>query len=95
MKTASLFICAGILATVALFVSQATTGANEQSPVTQWEYKILESADDTGGTYRTLNEFGEEGWELVSHDSFGTMHFRCIFKRPKNCSALFFVKPIV
>ena len=30
-----------------------------------------------------LNEFGQEGWELIQHDDQGTSGLYLIFKRPK------------
>jgi hypothetical protein len=44
----------------------------EMKPV-KWEYSVK-----TRGDEKTLNEYGDEGWELVCHDPGASF-----FKRPK------------
>lgn len=43
--------------------------------MTQWEYTRASNP-----TWQELNDLGDEGWELVSVDSYGL----AIFKRPKH-----------
>jgi type IV secretory pathway VirB2 component (pilin) len=58
---------------------------SQVKPAVKWEYK-LESPSDYSFT-KTMNNYGEEGWELVSarraSDSSSSMSYECIFKRPK------------
>jgi len=58
---------------------------SQVKPAVKWEYK-LESPSDYSFT-KTMNIYGEEGWELVSarraSDSSSSMSYECIFKRPK------------
>jgi len=44
----------------------AMQGRTSSKPV--WEYKIVLIRDDTKAE-ATLNDLGQQGWELVSHDS--------------------------
>lgn len=54
--------------------------------LTFWEYRVVHAQlNDGSAGERTLNEFGMEGWELVTEND---VHYppsakRWVFKRPK------------
>jgi hypothetical protein len=63
-----------------------TATANAQSrtsPAMKWEYNVMADLfTDVGGRYETLNQKGNEGWELVAVAMTKDVPY-CYFKRPK------------
>ena len=62
--------------------------------MTKWEYKVIDSAEvksrflgrKAEDVEAYLNEFGEDGWEIVSMDYrelSGNLTFYCVAKREK------------
>ena len=84
-STKILLVCMTIL--LAGFVWMTTNYQAEAKDEGKWQYYTYEGST-SGPTEKTLNELGNEGWELVAIDSKlstsdSLQSPRYVFKRPK------------
>ena len=63
-----------------LFVTEQPFSAKAQEPK-RFQYKIVEVLPDTQNMQTTLNEFGANGWELVTVSMGNMTEPRLIFKK--------------
>lgn len=58
--------------------------AGGDRPLVRWINGVeVESWKQGGQLHERLNQFGAEGWELVTTELFGTRVPRMVFKRPQ------------
>lgn len=69
---------------IGLITWSSTSAQAPQQPSAQskWEYREL--FNDGAPNHAQLNQFGEEGWELVTVTQFTDRQTAAYFKRPKH-----------
>ena len=50
--------------------------------MTKWEYRVLDALGDGPEVEGTLNDLGQEGWELIATQTAGIV-LRLYLKRPR------------
>lgn len=58
--------------------------AGGDRPIVRWiGDKEVENWKQQPPIWQQLNTYGEEGWELIGFELFGSRHTSMVFKRPK------------